>query len=153
MPAELRWVFYDPLHVCGASDCHKWIQSCCAFCYVFLFPVILWLWSRGAAVLKDLKAWLVSWPRSSTDPYGSSITSAEQRYQILYREWFIIKNIQRLQRRAYICMRSITLLQCLPIIMICISGGAEQANHSKCNQGSEAVWGNVQVHLSPQVPL
>ena len=41
----------------------------------------------------------------------------------------------------------------LPIILICISGGAEQANHSKCNQGSEAVWGHVQVHISPQVPL
>ena len=53
---------------------------------VILFPVILWLLSRAGAGVRDLKAWLVSSPRSSTDPSGSSITSAGQRCGTCFRD-------------------------------------------------------------------
>ena len=32
-------------------------------------------------------------------------------------------------------------------------GGKEQADHPKCDQGRETVWGNVQVHICSQVPI
>ena len=37
--------------------------------------------------------------------------------------------------------------------IFCCLGGKEQADHPKCDQGRETVWGNVQVHICSQVPI